>query len=102
MVEQTLTDILEDAAGSAPFERLLASGSARRMFHAAAPAHAFAVAVLARALGGPVLALSADPRASEAMAAGAAAFLGQGRVLRFPAWESLPYEGISPTPSVAG
>ena len=34
--------------------------------------------------------------------AGAAAVLGSERVVLFPAWESLPYEGISPGPLTAG
>jgi transcription-repair coupling factor (superfamily II helicase) len=94
--------ILDDAAGSAAFERLLGGASDRRVVHASEPGHAFAAAVLARALDVPVLALAPDPRGAETLAAGAEPFLGPDRVLRFPAWESLPYEGISPPPAVAG
>jgi transcription-repair coupling factor (superfamily II helicase) len=96
-----LKGILKEAAATAPFERLLASSGPVRVAHAAAPGHAFAAAVLAHALDAPVLALANDPRAAEALAAGAAVFLGADRAIRFPAWESLPYEGISPTPQVA-
>src|SRR5205823_4904869 len=97
-----LLEILDRAAASAPFERLLSAPSGRRVFHAAPPGHAFVAATLARALGSPVLLVAADPRSAGELAAGARTFLGPGSVLGFPAWESLPYEGISPAPSVAG
>ncbi len=101
-METNLLDILDEAAATAPFERLLASVAPRRVFHAAGPGHAFVGAVLARALDAPVLVLGPDARAAGELAAAAEAFLGAHRVLRFPAWESLPYEGISPAPIVAG
>ncbi|TMK86728.1 MAG: DEAD/DEAH box helicase, partial [Actinobacteria bacterium] len=97
-----LDEILKEAGASAPFERLLAASGPVRRASAAAPGHAFAAVVLAHALGVPVLAIGHDPRVTDALAAGAAAFLGHDRVVRFPAWESLPYEGISPSPQVAG
>jgi transcription-repair coupling factor (superfamily II helicase) len=93
--------ILDRAAASSPFARLLAA-SGRRVAHADPAGHPFAVAALARALDVPVLALAPDGRSAEEVAAAAAAFLGHDRVLRFPSWESLPYEGISPGPQVAG
>jgi transcription-repair coupling factor (superfamily II helicase) len=99
----SLTDILDEAAKTATFERLLgAAAGPRRVFHATGPGHAFVTAVLARALDSAVLAVGADPRAAGDLASGVEAFLGADRVVRFPAWESLPYEGISPTPMVAG
>jgi transcription-repair coupling factor (superfamily II helicase) len=58
--------------------------------------------MLAHALEAPVLAVAHDPQASDGLAAGTAALLGSGRVVRFPAGESLPYEGISPTAQTAG
>jgi len=94
--------ILEEAAAAEPFRRLLASRGPVRVAHAPWPGQAFAVAALARALDAPVLALAADPRAAEALAASASAFLGTDRVVWFPASESLPYEGISPGPQAAG
>jgi len=97
-----LLEILDRAAASAPFERLLSAPSGRRVFHAAPPGHAFVAATLARALDTPVLLVAADPRSAGELAAGARTFLGPGSVLGFPAWESLPYEGISPAPAVAG
>jgi transcription-repair coupling factor (superfamily II helicase) len=99
--EETLK-ILDEAAETAPFVRLLASAGPRRSAHAAPSGHPFVAAVLARALDGPVLALAPDPRAADDVASAVAAFLGPERVLRFPSWESLPYEGISPGPHVAG
>jgi transcription-repair coupling factor (superfamily II helicase) len=97
-----LTGVLEDAIGSGPFERLLAVPGPVRRAHAAAPGHAFVAAIMARAIEAPVLAIGHDPHAADVLAAGAATFLGLDRVVRFPAWESLPYEGISPAPHVAG
>src|SRR5437899_2028371 len=93
--------ILDRAASTAPFERLLAGRDPVRAAHAADAGHAFAAAVLAHALAGPVLLVAPDPRAAESLAAGAAAFLGQDGAELFPAWESLPYEGISPGPLTA-
>jgi transcription-repair coupling factor (superfamily II helicase) len=94
--------LLEEAAASAPFARLLAATGGRRVAHAAPPGHPFAAAVLAHALDVPVLTLAPDPRSADDVASATAAFLGPDRVLRFPSWESLPYEGISPGPQVAG
>ena len=102
VVEEDLTEILEEAIGSGPFERLLAAPGPVRRAHAATPGHAFVAAALARAIDAPVLAIGHDSQAADALAAGAATFLEPGRVVRFPAWESLPYEGISPAPRVAG
>jgi transcription-repair coupling factor (superfamily II helicase) len=68
--------------------------------HAAAGADAV-IAALSRSLDAPVLAVAPGPREAEELAAGVAAFLGPERVAEFPAWEGLPYEGISPSPSVA-
>ena len=96
-----LAGILAEAAASGPFQRLLASPGPVRAAQAAGPGHPFLAAVLAHVLQAPVLALTHDPRSADAFASGAAAFLGQERVVRFPAWESLPYEGISPSPQIA-
>jgi transcription-repair coupling factor (superfamily II helicase) len=101
MAVDELDRILEGAATSQPFERVLASPGPVRVGRAAAPGHAFVAAALARALDAPVVVLGHDPRAADALAAGAAVFLGPQRSVRFPAWESLPYEGISPVPQVA-
>ncbi len=98
----SLARLLDEAAQAAPFARVLGAPGPVRVAHAPACGQAFAVAVVARALDVPVLAVVPDGRSADALAAGAAAFLGPGRVERFPAWESLPYEGISPGPLVAG
>jgi transcription-repair coupling factor (superfamily II helicase) len=95
-------ELLAEAAASAPFQRILASPGPIRVAQAPWPGHPFVAAVLAHVLQAPVLALTHDPRSAETLAAGAAAFLGPDRVVRFPAWESLPYEGISPSPQIAG
>jgi transcription-repair coupling factor (superfamily II helicase) len=99
---EELKEVLEEAIGSGPFERLLAAPGPVRAAHAATPGHAFVAAALATAIEAPVLAIGHDPHAADVLAAGAATFLGPDRVVRFPAWESLPYEGISPAPQVAG
>ena len=102
MDEARIGTLLDDAAAAGPFRRLLAGSGPVRSAKAAGAGHPFAAAVLARALDAPVLAVTPDPRSADAFAAGAAAFIGDARVAVFPAWESLPYEGISPVPQVAG
>ncbi|MDP8956574.1 MAG: transcription-repair coupling factor [Actinomycetota bacterium] len=101
-LRERLLEVLDRAVTSPAFEALLAAAGPVRTARADAAGHPFAAAVLARALRAPVLVLSPDGRASERVARAAAAFLGQDAVLRFPSWEALPYEGISPGPQVAG
>src|SRR6266545_1911196 len=101
-MSEELDRILKEAANAGPFQRLLAAPGPSRVAQAPAAGHGFAAAVLAQALESPVLVLAHEPRAADMVAAGASAFLGSDRVVRFPAWESLPYEGISPGPQVAG
>jgi transcription-repair coupling factor (superfamily II helicase) len=93
--------ILDLAAASEPFGRLLSARARARVAQAAASGHGFVAAVLAHAVEAPVLLLGPDPRAADSLAAGAEVFLGPERVVRFPAWEALPYEGISPSSQVA-
>jgi transcription-repair coupling factor (superfamily II helicase) len=102
LAQAELIEILEEAAGSGPFGRLLAAPGPVRRAQAAAPGQPFVASVLAQALDAPVLVVTYDPRAADELAAAATVFLGRDRVIRFPAWESLPYEGISPSPQVAG
>jgi transcription-repair coupling factor (superfamily II helicase) len=101
-VNEEFDRILKEAEAAGPFQRLLASATEARVAHSPVPGHGFAAAVLAHALESPVLALAHEPRAADLLASGASVFLGPDRVVRFPAWESLPYEGISPGPQVAG
>ncbi len=101
-VSQERTEVLERAASSAPFQRLLAAPGPIRSGVSAAAGHPFVAAVLAHALDAPVLVVTYEPRAADVVAAGAGLFLGPERVAAFPAWESLPYEGISPGPHAAG
>ncbi len=96
----SLHRLLDDLIGSEPFERLLLSRDRPILARAEAGAD-FVVAASARALDAPVLTVASDPREAEVLAHGAAAFLGQDRVFLFPAWEALPYEGISPSPEVS-
>src|SRR5207244_12552835 len=94
----TIEELLAEAAGAlAPSlqgEHVLAS--------APAAGHPFVAAALAVATGAPVLAVAPDPRSAQTLADGAAAWLGGERAVLFPAWEALPYEGISPGPLTAG
>ena len=99
--ERTLERVLDEAEASAPFQRILAAGRRVRAARVPPAGQGFVAAVLARATSAPVLAVSPDHRASETLASGASVYLGAGRVVRFPSWESLPYEGISPAPHVA-
>src|SRR5438270_823463 len=63
--------------------------------------HDFVTAAVARALDAPVLAVATSPHEAETLARGVEPFLGADRVALLPAWESLPYEGISPPPEIA-
>jgi transcription-repair coupling factor (superfamily II helicase) len=90
-----LARLLDDLIGSEPFERLLAERARPILAHAEA-GHDFVAAALARSLDAPVLLVTSDPREADALAHGAAAYLGDGRAAAFPAWEALPYEGINP------
>jgi transcription-repair coupling factor (superfamily II helicase) len=95
-----LVRLLDDLIGSEPFERLLLE-RARPILARAEAGHDFLVAALARSLDAPVLLVTPGPRDAEALAAGAAAYLGPDRAAVFPAWEALPYEGISPGAEIA-
>ncbi len=96
----SLDRVLEAVSRSEPFERLLLERARPVVAHAVAGADCV-IAALARSLESPVLAVAPGPRESEELAAGVAAFLGPDRVCEFPAWEALPYEGISPAPEIA-
>jgi transcription-repair coupling factor (superfamily II helicase) len=95
-----LRETLDVVVGSEPFERLLLERARPIVAHAGA-GEAMVVAALAHALDGPVMAVAAGPREAEVVAADVEAFLGPDRVAMLPAWEALPYEGISPAPEVA-
>ncbi|HMC36346.1 MAG TPA: transcription-repair coupling factor [Actinomycetota bacterium] len=95
-------DVLATASATGPFQRLLAASGPVRAAEVPAPGHGFVAAVLAHVLESPIVVLAHDPRAADAIAQEAAAFLRNEQVIRFPAWESLPYEGISPSPQIAG
>ncbi|MEW6059891.1 MAG: CarD family transcriptional regulator, partial [Actinomycetota bacterium] len=92
--------LLDKVIGSEPFERLLVE-RARPIVARAEVGHDFLLAALARALDSPVLVVTPGPREAEVLARGAAALLGPDRAALLPAWEALPYEGISPSPETA-
>ena len=95
-----LGEALDVLVESEPFDRLLA-GAARPLEARAEAGHDFVVAALAKALDAPVLAVAAAPQEAESLARGVEGFLGADRVALLAAWESLPYEGISPSPELA-
>ncbi len=95
-----LQELLDALISSEPFERLLLERARPVAAHASAGSD-FVVAALARALESPVLAVAPGPEESRELALGIGAFLGASRVAELPAWEALPYEGISPSPEVA-
>jgi transcription-repair coupling factor (superfamily II helicase) len=95
-----LEETLDELIGSGPFDRLLAS-STRPLEARAEAAHDYVVAAVARALDAPVLAVAAGPHEADQLGRGVEAFLGADRVAVLPAWESLPYEGISPPPELS-
>ena len=92
--------LLEPIAESGALQGLLARPG-DRLARSEAPAHPYVAAGLARALDAPVMVVAPGPQEAQALADGAAAFLGPDRVALFPAWEALPVEGISPGPEIA-
>jgi len=94
-----LREALEAFVASEPFERLLLARE-RPVEARVETGEAVVTAGLAVALDAPVLAVAAGPHEAEAIAEDVDAFL-PGRVSVLPAWEALPYEGISPAPDVA-
>jgi transcription-repair coupling factor (superfamily II helicase) len=93
-------ELLDDLIASEPFERLLLERARPVVAHAAA-GRGFLLAAFARAIEAPVLAIAPGPREAEELALEVGAFLGVARVAEFPAWEALPYEGISPSPEIS-
>src|SRR5688500_10364714 len=92
--------MLDVLVRSEPFERLLLD-RARPIVARAEAGEDFVVAGVASALDSPVLAVAPGPRGADELASDLAAFLGAERVALLPAWEALPYEGISPAPEIA-
>jgi len=95
----SLREALEAFVASEPFERLLLARE-RPVEARLETGESFAIAGLAVALDAPVLAVAGGPHEAEALAEDVEAFL-PGDVGLLPAWEALPYEGISPAPDVA-
>ncbi|SEA73294.1 transcription-repair coupling factor [Rubrimonas cliftonensis] len=59
------------------------------------------VADIAARAGGPVLHIARDDRRMAAMADALAVLAPSTPVLRFPAWDCLPYDRVSPAPEIA-
>ncbi|MBI3649375.1 MAG: hypothetical protein HY240_11605, partial [Actinobacteria bacterium] len=97
---EVLQEALRSLVGSEPFERLMLE-RARPVVARAGAGEGYLIAGLATSLETPILVVTPGPRESEEVAAGIEAFLGPARVAVLPAWEALPYEGISPSPEVA-
>jgi len=95
-----LDRVLDVLIGSEAFERLL-SARARPILARADAGQDYLVAGLARALEVPVLLVAPGPREADQLARGVDAWLDSGSVALLPAWEALPYEGLSPSPEVA-
>jgi transcription-repair coupling factor (superfamily II helicase) len=95
-----LEALTQALARSEPLERVLLARD--RPIEARVEAGEGAVvAALAVALDAPVLAVAPGPREADALGDEVAAYLGEDRTAHLPAWEALPYEGISPSPEVA-
>ena len=95
-----LDRLLDALIGSDAFERVLLE-RARPILARADAGEDFVVAALARALDSPVMVVAPGPREADTLARGSEAWLGPERSAVLPAWEALPYEGISPSPEVA-
>ena len=95
----SLREALDRFVGSETFEGLLLAQE-RPIQARAETGEAFVVAGLAVALDAAVLAVAPGPHEAEALVEDLEAFL-PGDVALLPAWEALPYEGISPAPDVA-
>ncbi|MEA2556652.1 MAG: hypothetical protein QOG88_190, partial [Actinomycetota bacterium] len=96
----SLEHLLETLIESEPFERLLLSRD-RPVAARAEAGEDFLIAGLAASLATPILAVTAGPHEADALGPSLEAWLGPERVAVLPAWEALPYEGISPSPEVA-
>jgi transcription-repair coupling factor (superfamily II helicase) len=66
-----------------------------------AAARPFVLSLLAERAS-PLLIVTPRSSDAEAVADGLEAFLGEGRVAVFPAWETLPHERLSPQPATVG
>jgi transcription-repair coupling factor (superfamily II helicase) len=96
----SLEAALDAIVASAPFERVLLSRERPVLARADAGTDAVAAA-LSRALEAPVLLIAPGPREAEQLADAVEAWLGPDATALLPAWEALPYEGLSPSPEVA-
>jgi len=100
VVGSGLGEVVDAVAASEPIERLLLA-RARPIVARAEAGEAAVIAALTHALEAPTLVVTAGPREAELLTDELEAFLGAGGVAHLPAWEALPYEGISPAPEIA-
>ena len=97
----SLREIVDALVASEPFERLLLERARPIVARAQARRGPGGGRAWRRRSTLPVLAVTPGPREAEALAADLVAYLGADAVALLPAWEALPYEGISPAPEVA-
>ncbi|MGC4174525.1 transcription-repair coupling factor [Demequina sp.] len=79
-----------------PLAALLATLPNPRAEHIVAPAVAAAPLIAAAAGGAPIVAVVATSNDAETLEASLAAYLDPATVARFPSWETLPHERLSP------
>jgi transcription-repair coupling factor (superfamily II helicase) len=105
---RTVDDVLDPALAAGALAPVLRPGRARWGDElgtddvvCAPPARPYVLSLLAeRAV--PLLVLVPRTSDAEAVADGLSAYLGEGRVGMFPAWETLPHERLSPQPRTVG
>jgi len=95
-----LREAVRAFVGSEPFERVLLSRD-RPIEVRADAGEGLLIAALAEGLETSLLVVTPGPREAEEVAEAVAAFAEPERVVVLPAWEALPYEGISPSAEVA-
>jgi transcription-repair coupling factor (superfamily II helicase) len=93
-------ELLDRLIESPGFEALMTT-TGPRVVRVPEAGQAYAAAALAKAVDAPVLVVTPGSPEADRLAHGADLFL-PGRTAILPAWEALPYEGISPSPEVAG
>jgi transcription-repair coupling factor (superfamily II helicase) len=105
---RTVDDVLDPGVAIGPLAALLRRGRDRWDVELAAEelvavpsARPLVLSLLAEQVT-PLLVLTPRTSDAEAVADGLTAFLGEGRVGIFPAWETLPHERLSPQPRTVG
>ncbi len=102
-------DVLDPGLAAGPLAGALRRGRADWDVTLAAPGElqaspavrAYALSLIAERAT-PLLVLTPRSSDADAVADGLAAYLGEGRVATFPAWETLPHERLSPQAATVG